>query len=221
MRANPGGAISGEAIIGRDEEIGDIWRVLKRQSVLLVAERRVGKTSLLRKMCEHPENGWVPLMCWVEQCGHPIDCVERIYQQAEKMHVKSKKGGWLKHIRSAYEAISGMEMAGWHLPPIKSDWKHLLGALIRDIAENTDNRILIVLDEFPLMISKISMIPETGPALAMDFLDTLRGLRQEFDPSGRVRWAVICKPFGLLRFNVLFSLRLRADTMPRRALPAT
>jgi hypothetical protein len=189
MKANPGGHVTGEAILGRETEIGIIWKTLERQSVVLTAERRVGKTCVLRKMKGHPQNGWIPLMCFVEECGHPIECVQMIYDEAHLMEAQSNKGVWLGRIRSAYQAVAGTEIAGWKMPPIMSDWKRLLKNLIEDVAQNTGNRILVMLDEFPLMISKIAYNKkDAGPVIAMDFLDTLRGIRQKFEPSNQIRF---------------------------------
>ena len=61
MKPNPGGIITGEAIIDREKEITSIWKTLENQSVVLTAERRVGKTSVLRKLEENPKNGWIPM----------------------------------------------------------------------------------------------------------------------------------------------------------------
>jgi len=52
MRANPGGVLAPEDVIGRDKLIEQIWRVLENQSVVLTSERRVGKTSVIRKMVD-------------------------------------------------------------------------------------------------------------------------------------------------------------------------
>ena len=188
MKANPGGTITGEAILGRETEIEDIWEKLDKRSVILTAERRVGKTCVLRKISEHPRNGWIPLLCWVEQARHPIDCVEEIYAGADRMEAQSGKGKWLNRIRSAYQSIAGAEFRGWKLPPLRDNWKRLLGSLIEDVAENTGNRVLIMLDEFPMMVSNILDVPETGASLAMEFLDTLRALRQKFEPSNQIRF---------------------------------
>ena len=52
MRPNPGGILTGEAIVNREQEISIIWNTLENQSVVLSSERRVGKTCILRKMEE-------------------------------------------------------------------------------------------------------------------------------------------------------------------------
>ena len=52
MRANPGGVLASDEVVGRDQLIADIWRALEVQSVVLTSERRIGKTSVIRKMAE-------------------------------------------------------------------------------------------------------------------------------------------------------------------------
>ena len=54
MKANPGGYIPPQEVIGRDQLIERLWRILARQSLVLTAERRTGKTSILRKMEAEP-----------------------------------------------------------------------------------------------------------------------------------------------------------------------
>ena len=82
MKEIPGGTVTGEAIVGRSAELTEIWAKIAKRSIVLSAERRVGKTSLLRKMLDEPQHGWTPLLVLVESARHPTDCVEAIYEQA-------------------------------------------------------------------------------------------------------------------------------------------
>ncbi|BCL36987.1 hypothetical protein [Nostoc sp. MS1] len=50
LRANPGGEIAPAEVFGRDTLIQNLWRVLERQSLVLSAERRMGKTCVVKKM---------------------------------------------------------------------------------------------------------------------------------------------------------------------------
>jgi len=43
MKANPGGEIASAEVMGRDHLIADLWGILEQQSVMLSAERRMGK----------------------------------------------------------------------------------------------------------------------------------------------------------------------------------
>ncbi len=80
MKPNPGGIITGDEIVNREQEINSIWRALEVQSVVLISERRVGKTSVLRKMEVNPQNDWTPILYWVEGKRHPIEFVEGLYE---------------------------------------------------------------------------------------------------------------------------------------------
>ena len=52
MKANPGGQLAPSQVIGRDELIARLWRILERQGLVMSAERRIGKTSLMKKMVD-------------------------------------------------------------------------------------------------------------------------------------------------------------------------
>jgi hypothetical protein len=191
MKANPGGTVTGDAILGRDTETNGNWNILEKRSVILTAERRVGKTCVLRKMQENPKNEWIPLLCFVEDARHPIDCVEKIFREAERNEAQSTKGRWLTRVRTVYGKLAAStEIGGWKLPTIQADWKQLLNSLIEDVAENTGNKMLVMLDEFPMMIANIIDTPKPGDgaSVAMEFLDALRAIRQRFEPSNQVRF---------------------------------
>ncbi len=55
-----------------------------------------------------------------------------------------------------------------------------MGALIEDFAENTNARLLIMLDDYPHMIDNIITSGENGLALAAEFLDAWREIRPIF-----------------------------------------
>ena len=78
LKPNPG-VITGEAIIDRKREITSIWNALQNQSVVLTSERRIGKTSVLRKMLENSKDGWIPILYIVEGKHHPVEFVEGLY----------------------------------------------------------------------------------------------------------------------------------------------
>jgi hypothetical protein len=57
MKANPGAIVSPSEVIGRDRLIANLWERLEQQSLILSAERRMGKTSVIKKMqAEAPKN---------------------------------------------------------------------------------------------------------------------------------------------------------------------
>lgn len=186
MKTAPGALKEGKAILGREREIADLWRTLAENSVLFTAERRVGKSSILEKMKEHPAKNWVVLLCYVESKRHPSELVGEIYRVAREHHVLSRRANWLKGFDKVYDKLAGVEAGGWRLPPVETAWKRLLTSLVEDLAEHDGSGIVIVLDEFPHMLS--SMIEDKRPELAIEVLDTLRELRQRFQAVGRLRF---------------------------------
>ena len=186
MKAAPGAVINGEAIIGRNHEIAQLWQKLEGNSVLFTAERRVGKTSIIEKMHEHPSQGWGVLKCLVESKRHPSEMVGEIHEQALRQAALSRKTKWRARFTSAYEKLAGAGVGGWRLPPVERAWKVLLTVLIEGFAEPGEPRIVIVLDEFPHMLS--NMLDDGQPGLAAEVLDTLRELRQRYQAAGRFRF---------------------------------
>jgi hypothetical protein len=137
-------------------------------------------------MAGEPRDGWTPILVIVESARHPIDCVEAIYGKAAEARLQTSKGAWMKRIREAYGKLATAEVAGWKLPQLQADWRRLLRLLIEDIVEHSETGAVIMIDEFPLMVWNIA--DDHEPALAMQFLDALREVRQEFEPTGRIRF---------------------------------
>ena len=175
MKPNPGGVITGDAIIDRKQEINTIWEALQGKSVVLTSERRVGKTSVLRKMLENPENGWTPILYWVEGKRHPIEFVEGLYDLIIKNGVLENKFHGLKKYYTKY--VGGKQIGSWKLPQIKENWKTLLESTIEDII-NENEKVLLMFDELPLMISHFIQSEDCGPHVGMEFLDTLRSIQE-------------------------------------------
>lgn len=119
MKPNPGGIITGEAIIDRENEINEIWHALENQSVVLTSERRVGKTSVLRKMEENPKNDWIPILYMVESKWHPIEFVEGLYETLIEKEVLKDKFHKLKKFYTKY--VGGDQIGSWKLPQIKEN----------------------------------------------------------------------------------------------------
>ena len=83
MKANPGGQIPAAEVVGRDRLIQAIWRSLERQSVILTAERRMGKTSIAKKMVEEAEGGKLPVYHDLEGIRAPVDFVQLVLHDVE------------------------------------------------------------------------------------------------------------------------------------------
>jgi len=59
MKVNSGGQIDSKAVIGRESLIQELWETVALQSLVITAERRIGKTTVMKKMRDEPIPGWL------------------------------------------------------------------------------------------------------------------------------------------------------------------
>ena len=175
MRANPGGTLSPNDVIGRDLLIAQIWRVLDAQSVVLTSERRIGKTSVIRKMAsEAAPTMALAILRDIEGLRAPDEFVEAIYSDVEKQLGKidrAKLGLW-----RLLDKLGGTQIVDVKLPNIRIHWKALLTTLFEDLFELEERRVIFFWAELPLFIFNVARA--SGENVAMELLDVLRGLRQ-------------------------------------------
>ncbi len=175
-KANPGGSIAVEDIVGRDRLVEQLWQTLEQQSLVLVAERRIGKSCVIRKMRSQEPAGVLTFSRDVENVETPLEFVERVYHDVE-----GHLGRWRRAVegtRSLLREIAGVEIGGVVKFPSAAapHWKRLLETVVQDLIERQDRKIVLFWDEFPGMLQKIKKT--SGEAAAVEVLDTLRCLRQ-------------------------------------------
>jgi hypothetical protein len=175
MKANPGGTIGPNDVIGRDDFIKRLWRNLESQSLVLTSERRIGKTSVIRKMKEEQSgSGVVCVLRDLEGLRTPKEFVEGLYQDVDEFLPRGDRAA-LK-LNRLLSRLGGAQIGSIKLPEFEQHWKDLLSALVEDLVD-TGNRIAVFFwDELPLFVHNIRQA--SGEALAMEFLDVLRSLRQ-------------------------------------------
>ncbi|MEG3861704.1 hypothetical protein [Microcoleus sp. herbarium12] len=173
MKANPGGAIAPAEVMGRDKLIVDLWGILEQQSVILSAERRMGKTSVIKKMQAEATADKLPIYRDLEDVKSPLEFVEKVFKDVEDYLTGFNRTA--KKTRGLLEHLGGAEFSGFKLPEIAAPhWKALLTETIADLVENQDRRVILFWDEVPYMLDNI------GDAAAMELLDTLRSIRQMY-----------------------------------------
>jgi hypothetical protein len=176
MRVNTGGSLGPEEVIGRDELIMRLWDVLQRQSVVLGAERRMGKTQIVRKMTHEAPGGILAIYRELENVVSPAEFVERILDDVQAylpQHLRAK--GWLREL---WGSLGGAELGGlFKIPEAKtSDWKRFLEQTLAGLVSGKSGRLSSSGTRCPLMLDNIKR--RAGEDTAMEVLDTLRGLRQ-------------------------------------------
>lgn len=178
MKANPGGQIDLKSVVGRDKLIQKIWEIVQQQSLVITAERRIGKTTVMKKMAAEPQTGWMPVYQDLESCHSAADFSMSVYKQVHQF--LSGKGKLTRRSKELFAALGGSELGGVFKLPEKTatPWKDVLTNSIEDLIHENDKdtTLLFLWDELPFMLMNIR--DEEGEKVAMQVLDHLRWLRQ-------------------------------------------
>jgi len=178
MKANPGGQIDLKSVIGRDRLIQNIWEIVQQQSMVITAERRIGKTTVMKKMAAEPHLGWRPVYQDLESCHSAAEFSMEVYKQVH--HFLSGKSRLARRSKEFLGSLGGIELGGTIKLPEKAatPWKEVLTKAIEDLMHENDDgtKLLFLWDELPFMLMNIR--DGEGEQAAMQVLDHLRWLRQ-------------------------------------------
>ncbi|MCK9635182.1 MAG: AAA family ATPase [Methylobacter tundripaludum] len=187
-----GQVVFGEDYFSRPKDEERVWRRLKRGGHLLVlAPRRVGKTSLLRHLENNPREGFVFLYVMVQSCNteHQFykEILEKLYSSefTDRLDTLSHKGK--EWISSIFHNIKGIEFGEAGISFQNSDYK-LTAADLEKVINNLklNQKLILVLDEYPDVLEKISNLESKQAAI--DFLATTRSLCQNTELSKKIQF---------------------------------
>jgi hypothetical protein len=174
MKANPGGIVDPSQVYGRDGLVADLWQRLDQISILINAERRIGKTSVLRKMLKEGAPGWCPILLDLERYHSAEEFAVAVYDQSQQYLSR-----WKRATNTARKIYEDHEFGDLKKTTGRRPWKTLLTAAVHDlVSEKQAVRPVFLWDEVPYMIAHIRQAD--GQQSAMEVLDTLRSLRQEY-----------------------------------------
>ncbi len=179
MKSNPGGQVDPQNLIGRDQLIKEIWDTLEQQSVVMTAERRIGKTSIMQKMQAEPKEKWIPIYQDLEKYSSAQEFAQSVYEILKTYQNLSKTAeNYLQNLR---QALAGFKFGDIEIPEAKDiPWQKLLTSSITDLVTDPDwnkYKLVFLWDEIPYMLSNIKN--KEGEEVAKQILDILRSLRQE------------------------------------------
>lgn len=199
MKANPGGQIPASEVIGRDALIQHLWRILDRQSLILTAERRMGKTCIIKKMIDEARQEMLCIYHDLEGVQTPLEFAETLFQDVESYLSGLRRTA--HRTRQLLVQLSGAEIAGIIKFPgtLATHWKDLMTKTADDLFDHQDHIVIFFWDEVPLMLDNIKK--HNGEEAAMEVLNVLRSLRQ----THRYLRMVFTGSIGL--HNVISSLK--------------
>jgi hypothetical protein len=205
LRVNPGGVLSPGQIVGRDAFIASIWRNLEQQSVLLTSERRMGKTSVMRKMKEEPPLRICPIQRSLQGINTPEEFARALVADVESSAPEVLARPFLKRLRKAGVKRVGAKSVEVEFEPVTEEaWKDVVTETFGTIDSGIDEKVVFLWDELPHMISAIEA--KRGPDTARDVLDVLRYGRETY-PSIRM---ILSGSIGI--HHVVDKLRLKGGS---------
>lgn len=175
--------IAPQFVVGRDRLIARMWKTLAKESVVFTAERRIGKTTVMKKMEAEPAEGTLVLYSDLEKVDTAVRFVETLLTDLKKHLTKGAKiARWLGNF---VESIGGMEVGGIIKIPQreKKDWQSVLEKTLSNACKNQANIQLVFLwDEIPYMLQKINALEAatgSNDYSALAILDCLRAMRSD------------------------------------------
>lgn len=180
LRANPGGRLEPGQIVGRDAFIAEMWRALGRQSVLLTAERRMGKTSVLRKMCAEPTSGCLPIQRNLQGVATPEEFAQVLVADVEAHFpglLRRSIGQTLS--RAGVKKIGVSQLAVEFVPANDGTWVEVVDETLAVLDREPNVSVVLMWDELPHMVANIR--EARGPMIARQMLDRLRAFREGHD----------------------------------------
>ncbi|MCB1036660.1 MAG: hypothetical protein KDD47_22740, partial [Acidobacteria bacterium] len=185
-----GSPVTGDDFFDRESEQRDVWEFLRGDDLLLLAPRRVGKTSLMLRLRDtahkhqleaayisvagaEDEPAFVRKLC---EGVSGLDASSDVLRHLKK----GKLARWLKRIKKVSVAQIGLELGPG------SPWEDV-GAQLVEALDREGGRRLILVDEVPVFVLSLLRQDSSG-ARARKFLTWFRELRQHPDRQGRLRW---------------------------------
>ncbi|UJB69951.1 ATP-binding protein [Acaryochloris sp. 'Moss Beach'] len=175
IKVNPGGILAPSEVVGRDRLIKKLWRILNRQSLVLTAERRMGKTSIIKKMNSEAPEAVITIYRDLEGIKTAVGFAKKVLEDVEAYLSGLQKSA--VRVRALLKNLTGTEIAGVKLPAIpEAHWNDVLQRTMEDLLEHQDCPVIFFWDELPLMLYDIKQ--QQGESVAQGILDVLRSLRQ-------------------------------------------
>jgi hypothetical protein len=187
---------TGEGFYDREELVEEIWKQLKVGSILFVAPRRFGKTSVMLNLRDKPEPGYLPIFLDVEWLESPTQfVVEVIAEMAKNLptfrralrEITGLPGHLLESLKDTLSELGLFKFKIGLRENIGKEWREHGKALLK-LAAILDDKVLLMLDELPLMAKR--MLKGQEKDSVEPFLSWLRSFRQGPDATENIRFII-------------------------------
>jgi len=165
MRNITGQAVIGDDLYGREYELNRLWEMLEQgEHILMLAPRRVGKTSLMLELHRAPRENWDVFYVDVEACKGPADCIAAVLAAlAANPQYRSRFEAmpFSAAVKDIFSRLSistdigamRVELAN----AIGRDWDRAASQLQTRLTSlpDTERHLLIIFDELPFLLSRM------------------------------------------------------------------
>jgi uncharacterized protein len=188
-----GSVVRDEDFWFREDFIATLWKSLNKHNVLLVAPRRIGKTSVMYQLLDHPRDEWLVVHLNVEECKTPeqffIDLVDAVNEHQPEYFSRLLVGSWeyLKGLFSRVESIEAydIKIKLRNSEDLGKSWKSRLDELMARVYRS-GKRVLFIIDELPDMLNAMRLTEKDS---CTAFLHWFRNTREQ-SLKENVRWLV-------------------------------
>ena len=180
-------------VIGRDHIVESLWKSVQSASIRVLAERRMGKTWVLKLAVSRKPERVVAHLFDVQEYDNAAEFVLALNKELHKVKLISDK--WYSHVldwfRRVYQKLQRQKIGPILIPELDS-WFMLLKDTFNHMTSHNGNfQVAIIFDELPFFLDKLIKSDRANEAIQL--LDTFRALRHE-NTSLRL---IFCGSLGL------------------------
>lgn len=194
-----GKPVWGNNFFGRQTELDELRKLSEGEHVLLLAPRRVGKTSLLHALAAsvNEDGSAIGAYASVAAATNEGQFVQALLDgiYATK-HGRRLKPSWVKRALHARHRVKNVKVAGsgFDLDPRTASWQSDADAAFSTVLKS-DRPVLFLIDELPVLVLSLAKEDPSG-ARVRAFLQWFRNLRQRTDAADKLRF-VLAGSIGL------------------------
>lgn len=189
-----GSTVQDEDFFDRKRELARLSERLEVDNVLLLAPRRVGKTSLMYRLRDDARRrGDLAIYLSVSDVTTEFALIQKLYEAAQTLAPAKKAiigigkgplGRFVKRIKRLGFMSASIEL----IDDAQDQWAELGNALAR-VLNQLEKRCLLLIDELPVFVlALLRQDPTAGRART--FLNWFRQLRIDPLTSKRIRWLI-------------------------------
>lgn len=187
-----GSPVTGKDFFAREGEQAFCWECLATDHLLLLAPRRVGKTSLMLKLQDTArDRGYDAALFSGAEAQDEAGFIARLYETVGKLGAWSSIRQRLAEgpVGRFLQALHSVELGPFSVEFSREDeakWEMLGERLIRALDQQQEKSLILV-DEVPIFILSLLRLDPSGER-ARRFLNWFRSIRQRSGSGGSLRW---------------------------------